>query len=156
MVEHTGAPFANLDFNTLFKGGNIQNNAVVKSVTSRESLLQNVSPLQVPVPKAPRLEWHGLADTTVPYGPEKKYVHQQCNKGADIRFVSLPGQNHGEAFITASPGALIFLQDAFNGNISPASPCGSNVTVCILFPQLSKPYVFIADSHYFSYLATNA
>lgn len=77
-------------------------------MTSRESLLQNVSPLKVPVPKMPRLEWHGESDVTVPYAAEKEYVGQQCAKGADIRFVSFPGLDHVEAAVAGIPGEFCY------------------------------------------------
>lgn len=81
LVEHE-AKFANINYSSpaVFKGGNIEQNPVVQSVLAQQSLLQNVSSLHVPVPKIPRFEWHGLADTTVPYLPEKEYVEQQCCK----------------------------------------------------------------------------
>jgi hypothetical protein len=143
------ASFANVNFSSanVFRGGNIESNAVVKDILGRESLLQNVSPLHIPVPKTPRFQWHGMSDTigerrilkwkagvsmlanlllAVPLQPEREYVHQQCmlkqqpkyrpwldsvltifptgSKGADIRFVTIPGLDHDEAAVAGIPG----------------------------------------------------
>lgn len=101
---------------------------ITEYVQARESLLMNTSNFPVPVPKFPRLEYHGEADTTVPYLPELEYVEQQCAHGADIRFVSLPGLDHDQTELDGIAGAFQFIQQAFAGTLAKVE-CGSNVTL---------------------------
>ena len=93
-----------------------------------QSLLSNVSTLPIPVPKFPRYQWHGVNDRTVPYAQEAQYVAQQCAAGADIRFLTLPGLDHGPAYQSGAPGAAQFVRDAFEGTLGNVT-CGANVTV---------------------------
>lgn len=125
----------------------------VQRTISEQSLLSNKSPLPIPVPKFPRLEWHGLNDTTVPVQPEVEYVKQQCARGADIRFGLFPGLNHNPNEIKLSsssiasealanflpiassglPGALLFLQQAFDKTLVNGT-CGTNTS----FPAIGS------------------
>lgn len=122
-----GASFANINFSSskYFKSDPMRN-PIIADTLARESLLSNVSPLPVPVPKFPRYEWHGTNDTTVPYAPEAEYVAQQCRKGADIAFVSYPELDHGTAAIAGIPGALLFTTLAMDG-LLVETPCGANI-----------------------------
>ncbi|KAF2488112.1 secretory lipase-domain-containing protein [Neohortaea acidophila] len=132
-IVETGAAFANVNFSSpaYFNGGDPMKNPVVAKVVADESLLMNVSSLPIPVPKFPRYEWHGLNDSTVPYEPEKIYVEQQCQHGANIAFVSYPGLNHDEAAILGLPGALRFIEEALKGAWQ-TPPCGQNLSTPVL------------------------
>lgn len=116
-----------LDFRTLCKEDPFQN-PVVSRTFDEESLLEGVSPFDIPVPKFPRFEWHGMKDEHVPFEDEAKYVQQQCARGADIRFLTYPGLNHVETYFTGMPGAYSFLKDAFEGKLEKVE-CGANITV---------------------------
>ncbi|KAK3655645.1 hypothetical protein LTR56_003294 [Elasticomyces elasticus] len=107
------ATFADVNFTRMFTENPWTNPAIAKIVAD-ESLLSNASSLPVPVPKFPRFQFHGTSDRTIPYTIEAQYVAQQCAGGADIRFLSLPDQDHGPAYLNSTLGSVA---------------CGANVTV---------------------------
>ncbi|KAK5706691.1 hypothetical protein LTR97_001681 [Elasticomyces elasticus] len=121
------ATFADVNFTRMFTENPWTNPAIAKIVAD-ESLLSNASSLPVPVPKFPRFQFHGTSDKTIPYIIEAQYVAQQCAAGADIRFFSLPDQDHGPAYMNSIPGAAQFILDAFAGTLGNVA-CGANVTV---------------------------
>ncbi|KAK3652489.1 hypothetical protein LTR56_005200 [Elasticomyces elasticus] len=121
------ATFADVNFTRMFTENPWTNPAIAKIVAD-ESLLSNASSLPVPVPKFPRFQFHGTSDKTIPYIIEAQYVAQQCAAGADIRFLSLPDQDHGPAYLNSIPGAAQFIIDAFAGTLGSVA-CGANVTV---------------------------
>ncbi|KAK5713041.1 hypothetical protein LTR15_011402 [Elasticomyces elasticus] len=121
------ATFADVNFTRMFTENPWTNPAIAKIVAD-ESLLSNASSLSVPVPKFPRFQFHGTSDKTIPYIIEAQYVAQQCAAGADIRFLSLPDQDHGPAYLNSIPGAAQFILDAFAGTLGSVA-CGANVTV---------------------------
>ncbi|KAF2479403.1 hypothetical protein BDY17DRAFT_318821 [Neohortaea acidophila] len=128
-IVESAAAFAGVNFSSpeYFKSNPLDNKEV-QHVQKIESLLENVSPLPIPVPKFPRFEWHGLNDTTVPYAPEAEYIQQQCAKGADIVFVSYPGLDHTEAAVIGLPGALLFVQEAFKGTLTKTK-CAKSTSI---------------------------
>lgn len=67
---------------------------IPKKVLAEESLLREVSPETIAVPKYPRLEYHSLADEIVPYADEAKYVQESCALGANIQFQTFVGTEH--------------------------------------------------------------
>lgn len=66
----------------------------LKEMFHRETLLQSVASGNVSVPKFPRLMWHAQPDEIVPFAPAQQYVYEQCEKGADLQFASLPVGEH--------------------------------------------------------------
>ena len=120
------AYMGSFNYTSIFRG-NIINAPVLNNVLAQESLLSNVSSLRVPVPLFPRYEYHGSADTTVPYQPEVIYVQQQCAKGANIQFTTYQGLDHAPTAVAGLSGALQFIQQAFAGN-TPSVACGSSAT----------------------------
>lgn len=119
--------FTGFNFSTIFTG-DIFNDRIMKHVLAENSLLSSESIEPVPVPKFPRLQFHGMADTIVPYAPAKEYVEEQCKEGADIRFISFPGLGHGQASIAGLPGALQFIEQVSDDTLSPGA-CGAIATV---------------------------
>ncbi|EPQ28318.1 uncharacterized protein PFL1_04145 [Pseudozyma flocculosa PF-1] len=99
------------------------NNPRVVKVLKEESLLSSYSSRSVPVPKHPRLIFHGVLDEIVPYKDNAQYVREQCAKGADIQFNSLVAEHiTGELF--GIVGVINFLKQSFAGEI-PKVKCGS-------------------------------
>ena len=102
------------------------NQPIIKKVLARESLLMDVSPVNVSVPKFPRLQYHGLEDEIVPYSDEFKFISQQCAHGANIQFQTLPVAEHITAEILGLVGAIIFVRQIFEGTTPPVA-CGTGL-----------------------------
>ena len=105
----------------------------LQTVVGNLSLLNNVSTIPVPAPKMPRFIYHGESDEEVPFAPITQYVQQQCDQGADIRFVSIPG-THFNSQTGGLVATLQFMGDALEGNLQNA-PCGSPINT----PAIGSP-----------------
>ena len=120
----SGAPF--VDFLSLINVADPLNQPIPKAVLARETLLSDVSSVGVSVPKFPKLQFHALLDEIVPYADELKFVGQQCARGANIQFQTLPVAEHITGEIFGIVGAIIFIQQAFQGT-TPKVLCGTGI-----------------------------
>ena len=96
----------------------------VVDMFNRETLLNNVSSLTVSAPKFPRFDYHARNDEIVPYSTAEAYIEQQCALGADIQSKTFDFGGHATTLIFGLPGALQFLEQAFNGEV-PKVQCGT-------------------------------
>ena len=94
-------------------------------ILARESLLSNASSLTVSVPKFPRYIYHATGDELASYPATKLFTEQQCAKGADIQFVSIPFGGHITNIVFGLPGAIQFLDQVLNGK-TPSVKCGTS------------------------------
>jgi hypothetical protein len=99
---------------------------VVRNAMARETLLQAQASYEVPVPKHPMYMYHALFDEVVPFNSSLKYVQQQCERGADIRWVVFPAGLHIGVEILGLPAAVDFLDRAFKGTLDDVV-CGTAV-----------------------------
>ncbi|BDD64126.1 hypothetical protein MPDQ_000546 [Monascus purpureus] len=117
----------------------------IANVLRQESLLTNVTGHDIPVPKFPRFQFQGKLDEVVPFSAVDQYVEQQCNKGADIRFVAFNGTSHFSAELGGLVASLQFLGDALEdrlqkvkcGSPIPAPSIGSAEADAFLGPELA-------------------
>lgn len=99
---------------------------VVRNAMARETLLQPQASYEVPVPKHPMYMYHAFFDETVPFNSSQQYVRQQCERGADIRWVVFPAGFHIGVEILGLPAAVDFLDRAFKGTLDRVV-CGTPV-----------------------------
>lgn len=119
----------NENVTSLFFGPNLNpfaHGTPLARVFARESLLTNVNPQPVPVPKFPRLEYHGTTDALTSYPAAKLYVQQQCQCGASIAFNTFTGLGHAPTAIGGLLGALQFVGQALQGTL-PQYTCGTAI-----------------------------
>jgi Secretory lipase len=64
-------------------------------------------------PRVPVLLYHGQADTTVAYGQAEALARTYCAHGADVTWLSYPGQDHGGAAAAGQAAVLAFLTARF-------------------------------------------
>ncbi|UZJ53719.1 hypothetical protein CBS101457_003039 [Exobasidium rhododendri] len=116
-------PFTN--YTSHFTNADPFEHPTVTRIMKQETLLANLSSLDVAVPTYPRLFWHAELDSVVPYSGAKRYVEEQCasGRGANIQFQSIPLTEHISALMLGIPGVLLFLENIFNHS-TPAIACG--------------------------------
>ena len=99
---------------------------IFQTAVTNNSLLSNVSSVPVSVATMPRFIYHGSSDDEVPYTDVTQFVQQQCDGGADIRFVSFPNEDHFSSQLSGLVATLQFMGDALEGRVQPAT-CGSPI-----------------------------
>lgn len=113
---------------------------LVQKISGYESLLSNVSTVGVSVPKMPRYVYHAVFDEIVPYGPDKLYVQQQCDAGANIQWADVYFPEHLIGMLVGAPGAMNFVKDVFDGQV-PQGTCGESgkyADMTIFSPNLEE------------------
>ena len=120
----TGFSFVN--YLSLVNETDALNKPIPQKYLRRESLLQNITSVGVSVPKFPRLITHALFDEIVPYGDAAQYVKEQCKRGADISFNTLPIAEHVLGEVETIPIALLWLTQLYNG-MQPKTACGAGL-----------------------------
>lgn len=109
----------------------------VADILARESLLNNVSNLEVSVPKFPRFDYHASGDEVVPYWADKAYTKQQCDMGANIQFKTYSIGEHFTTSLFGLPGAIQFLNQALNDD-TPSVACGTTSSQSV---NITSPHV---------------
>lgn len=72
--------------------------------------------------------YHSSGDGTVSYAPVPGYVANQCARGANITFATVPGLNHTAAAGAYYGEAYVFLEQAFNGTLGDLATSCTNRT----------------------------
>lgn len=122
-IQNVVADNAFLDFFSLINYKDPLHTDVVQKTLKHETLLQSKASYHISVPKFPRYIYHALVDQIVPFNDSQQYVKDQCARGADIAFATLPVAEHIAAEIEGIPIIIDFLDKAFTGTI-PKVTCG--------------------------------
>lgn len=92
---------------------------------SSRLLLNTTSSNVNPTPTYPQLIWHAGLDEIVSLDTVKQYVAEQCIKGANIQFQSIPLTEHISALVLGVPGVVEFLTKIFD-HTTTQMECGSS------------------------------